>query len=177
MIYKYNIDNKTKRKYFFNFIRSMLIIDFVIILTIFFIYKLSYENIMKIFLVLFFFTFIFYLLPLILLYLNYLKYNKKSELIINEDNSLNTFSFNDIKTTFLTSEIKEIRVHLSFPLFDKRMRWFYWDELFYYELILNNNTNIFISCLLCDDLSKHFPTAKILRKKRVIPIIRVPRSR
>ncbi len=139
----------------------------------YFIYKLPFEVMVKIFLGIFLLTFLFYLLPLILLYLNYLKYNRKSKLVINEneEKSLVTFSFQDSETTFSSSEIKKIKIHLSFPLYNKRMRWFFWDELFYYEIILNTNKTIFISCLLCDDLSKHFLSTKIERKKRIMPFI------
>ncbi|GEM_PF-5845437 len=171
MIFKYSIDNRKRRKYFFNNIILVLIIDITITALMHFIYNLSFVVMIKTFLVLFVLTFLFYLLPLIILYLNYLKNNRSSKLIINQDNSLITFSFQNIETTFLFSDVKKIKVNLSFPLFDKRMRWFFWDELFYYELILNTNSSIFISCLLCNDLPKSLPSVEIQRIKRVIPII------
>ncbi len=172
MSYTYSINFERKRKYFYNFLLMALFIDFLIVCLIAFTYNLSLNISMKVFFILFLLTLIFYIIPLVFLYINYMRYNKDSRLMI--ENSLMKFSSKRREIDFSITDVAYISIHMSVTLFEKRIRWFFWDELFYYKIHLENGSPILISCFLCDDLLKHFPNVEIQRKKQFFPRVLVP---
>ncbi|MEO0525906.1 MAG: hypothetical protein AAFZ89_01700 [Bacteroidota bacterium] len=175
---RYQIDFQKKRKYFYNFLLMGSIVDILIIASVAYFYKLSFSLSLKVFLGVVLLTFIIYILPLLLLYKNYLKYTGDSKLKISDDYQNPSFEFDFKWNTFFfkIEDISNIEVHMSYTMFEKRMRWFFWDELFYYVVFLKNGNSFIISCLICDDLLKYFPNVKVQRKKRLFPIILTPAS-
>ena len=176
---KYKVDFKSKKKYFYNFIKySFLVI--IILSTIFYLfYKPSFEIFVKVFFSVFLFTSIFYLIPLIVLFRNYLKHNEHLELYIEDNGDFKLIQKNkltDSKKSLVESDINLINLNLSHTLYDKRMRLLYWDELFYYEIVLKTKEKIYISCLLCDELIEHFPNVKNNRIKRIFPNIKINKN-
>ncbi len=167
MSYTYSINFESRRKYFYNFLFMALFTDFLIIGLITFVYKLSFDIWMKILLMLFLWTLIIYILPLIFLHINYMRYNKGSKLMIED--TLVKFYFKRRKIDFSITDVTYISINMSVTLFEKRIRWFFWDELFYYKIHLKNGSSILITCFLCDDLLKHFPNVEIRRKKQIFP--------
>ena len=173
---KYKVDFKSKKKYFYNFFKYLFSIIILLSTVFYLLFKPSFEIFIKVFLSVFLFSSIFYLIPLILLFRNYLKYNEHLELVLgnNDKYILNLKNkLTDSKISLLESNIKSINLNLSHTLYDKRMRLLYWDELFYYEIILKTNEKIFISCLLCDELIEYFPNVKNNRIKRIFPNIKI----
>lgn len=113
---------------------------------------------------------IFYLVPLVFIHFSYYKTNKNSILTISEKRFL--FSEKNELIEFGLNEIKKVVFNLSYTLYDRRFRWFFWDEYFYAQIYLKNGKNIFITCLLCDELETIIPLKLIRRKKRIFPIIK-----
>ncbi len=120
-------------------------------------------------LVLLIWTLIFYLIPLLILYFNYKKVNKDSVLIIRDE----SISLEDKSTqeTFTVNEIEFIELNMSIPLYNKRIRLFFWDEYYYALIKLKNGKILFVTCLLCDKLEEFLPEELFLRKERMFPII------
>jgi hypothetical protein len=113
---------------------------------------------------------IVYLIPLLILYFNYYKSNNNSTFKINLKN-LSYSEKNEI-VEFEINEIDKVVLNLSYPLFEKRYRLFFWDEYFYAEIYLKNGKNIIITCLLFDKIETIIPSNLIKRKKRIFPLIR-----
>ena len=112
----------------------------------------------------------FYVIPLIYIHFNYYRKNRNSILKINE-NGISISRKNDL-VEFEFSEIKKVEFNFSYPLYDKRFRWFFWDEYFYAEVFLKNGENLIITCLLFDKLETIIPSKLIKRKKRIFPYIK-----
>jgi hypothetical protein len=112
---------------------------------------------------------IVYLIPLLIIYFDYYKSNNNSTFKIS--GKIFLYSENNEVIEFGINEIEKVVFNLSYPLFDKRIRLFFWDEYFYTQIKLKNGRNIFITCLLCDELEIIIPTNLIERKKRIFPLI------
>ena len=112
----------------------------------------------------------FYIIPLFYIHFNYYKKNRNNILKINE-NGISISQQNDL-VEFKFSEIKKVEFNFSYPLYDKRFRWFFWDEYFYAEVHLKNGKNLIITCLLFDKLEAIIPSNLIKRKKRIFPYIK-----
>ena len=176
---RHKIDFKSKREYFYNFVISYFLINIILTTIFYFFHNASFLIFIKVLLSVFLFTSIFYLIPLIVIFRNYMKYNEHLELIIEDSDSYSVNLKNNLTETLtplMESDIKLINSNLSYTLYDNRLRWFYWDELFYYELVLKTNERIFISCLLCDDIFEHIPNVKNQRIKRIFPIIKTDKT-
>tara|TARA_A100000171_G_C2056986_1_gene108004 strand:+ start:92 stop:667 length:576 start_codon:yes stop_codon:yes gene_type:complete len=173
---RYSIDSKDREKLLIKPLFKILFIDLAVIIFIGIIYEFDFKVILWPLIGIFSFTLIFYILPLVLLYRNYLKYNSCCELIFdfNKDETINIrFSSSNKEITFNEADILKINSNLSFTEYDKRMAWFFWDYLFFYnELVLSNNERIIISSLLCDKLLIHLNNTKINRVRRFFPMIR-----
>ena len=115
-----------------------------------------------------------YIIPLIYIQLNYYKKNKNSVLKINEK-GISISRKNDL-VKFEFSEIQKVEFNFSYPLYDKRFRWFFWDEYFYAEIHLKKGENLIITCLLFDKLETIIPSKLIKRKKRIFPYIKKENS-
>jgi hypothetical protein len=110
-----------------------------------------------------------YLIPLLIIFFDYYKSNNNCTFKISEKGYL--YSEKNEIIEFGINEIEKVVFNLSYPLFDKRIRLFFWDEYFYTRIKLKNGKNIFITCLLCDELESIIPTNLIERKKRIFPLI------
>lgn len=121
-------------------------------------------------LVLLVWTLIFYLIPLLILYFNYKKVNKDSVLIIKDE--FISFENKSSQEIFTVNEIEFIELNMSIPLYNKRIRLFFWDEYYYALIKLKNGEILFVTCLLCDKLEEFFPEELFLRKERLFPLVR-----
>jgi hypothetical protein len=111
-----------------------------------------------------------YIIPLIYIHFNYYIENKNSILKLTE-NGISISRKNDL-VVFEFNEIKKVEFNFSYTLYDKRFRWFFWDEYFYAEVHLKNGENLIITCLLFDQLETIIPLKLIKRKKRIFPYIK-----
>ena len=111
-----------------------------------------------------------YLIPLLILYFNYYISNKESSFIVGPK-SLSYSEKNEI-IEFGINEIEKVVLNLSYPLYEKRYRLFFWDEYFYSEIFLKNGEKIIITCLLFDKIETIIPSNLIIRKKRIFPFIK-----
>jgi len=117
-------------------------------------------------------SFVFYIGPLLFLFFNYYKENKDVKLLISNDSSADSSGSNEDSIIELSqSNILKIEKHLSYPSYDERMHWFFWDELFYYKIRFEDSTEVYVSCLLCDSLEVHFQNVPFEKVKRWFPSI------
>ncbi len=78
------------------------------------------------------------------LIINYMYFDKKYE--FNFENNKTIRLVHNNETMIITrGDISLIEVNMSYPKFNNTYSFFLWDRLFYYKLVLKNNTNIFIS--------------------------------
>ena len=167
----YTVDTEKKKRYFYRFFIIILLVDIVIALIAANRNQLDNDKFVVVLFGMLAFTFIFYLGPLLILYINYLNANKRDILVITED--LKMILINDkSEQEFHLSDVQYLEFHLSKTAYEKRMKWFFWDELFYYRMILKNGNTVIISCLLSDDIHKHFSDTKIRRVMRLFPWIK-----
>ena len=167
----YSLDTRRKRKYFYRFVTIILLVDIGIVLIVGNNNQLNNFKLINLLIGLLGFTLVFYLLPLIILYFNYLNTNKKDVLIVGEDSKI-VYTNENQKKEFLISDVKSLEIHLSKTAYEKRMRWFFWDELFYHKLILKGGDSLIVSCLMSDDLHQYFSRNQMKRVKRLFPIIK-----
>jgi hypothetical protein len=133
----------------------------------------SFELSLNIFKTLFVFSSILYKIPLILIFLNHQRHNSKKSLSLINKNGEKSFIIRSPKETIELSyeKIERIDSFLSFPRFDKRMSWMFWDNFFYYRIVMSDGVNHPISCLICDNLFLHIEEEKNVRHKILFPII------
>lgn len=149
-------------------------IDFILTVGMYFMVgDLSFNKSFKIFSYAFLFSALLYKIPLIIIFLNHYFQNKGIEFSVIKENGEIDFELNlpKAKTTILYNDIMNIECYLSFPRFDQRMSWLFWDNYFYYKIVLNNGETIPISCLKCEKLFEHIPVDKRIRNKSFYPII------
>ena len=66
-------------------------------------------------------------------------------------------------------KILYIEKHVSITNYENRFRWFFWDDFFYYIIVLKSGIEIFVPCILCDNLEEVL--SKDFKKiKRFYPI-------
>lgn len=167
----YSLDSQRKRKYFYRFVTIILLVDIGIVLIVGYNNQLDNAKFINLLIGLLGFTFIFYLLPLLILYYNYMNTNKDHVLIVKEDSKM-IYTDEIQKKEFLISDVKSLEIHLSKTAFEKRMKWFFWDELFYYKINLKGGDTLIISCLMSEDLHKYFSGNQINKIKRLFPIVK-----
>lgn len=166
-----NFKNNKKKYFYFPILKGM-IID-VLLIIIFFLYKKNIDiGVLKHMLITaFLFSLFLYKIPLLIILINYLKYSESKDFyIIKEENKI-IFKFPKKKEDFFYSDIKNIETYLPIPKYEKRMTWLFWDNCFYYKIILKNNKSYYITCLNCDNLFDFIPDEKNIRKKWLFPII------
>lgn len=168
MVYKLNEGNK--HIYFYRFVYTILIIDFVLIVIFSSINGYDAMNTIKLIIGTLLFTILFYLGPLVYLFFNYTKSNKNQEFQFI-DNSELVIKIGKLKKTISFSDIKRLEIHVSKTAFENRMKWFFWDELFYYKLVLKNEEKIIITCYVGNDIEKYFKPKKIKKIERIFPKI------
>ncbi len=171
----YSIDYQKKRKYFYRFLIIIFLVDFGIALIIGNKDQLDDNKLLSLLIGLLGFTFVFYLFPLIIIYFNYLNRNKNYVLtVVNDSKMIYTDKRN--RKEFLISDVKCLEMHLSKTVFENRMRWFFWDELFYYKVLLKKGDILIISCLLSDNIHQYFSKSQIKKVKRLFPIIKTEKT-
>lgn len=154
------------------YIFKPIIIGFLINICIFVYYtfKAGYGASIFAIEILLIFQSIFYFIPFIIISINYFLYSKKNELKYNKDK----FILKRLgKTTFFSIEdIEKVEYNCSYSLYYKRPRFFFWDEFFYYKIILNSGKKIIITCLNVNNLEGVVPEKNIIRKKSFLPLIK-----
>jgi hypothetical protein len=110
-------------------------------------------------------------IPLVILYFNYKRYNKDLILKISP-NSRYELTKSSEYIEFYKEDIEHIEFILSYAVFDKRASFLLWDSYFYVKIVLKNSQHVYITCIVCDDLSLYFPESIIKRRKIFFPYIR-----
>ncbi|WP_159090843.1 hypothetical protein [Aquimarina aquimarini] len=116
-----------------------------------------------------------YLLPLLVLFFNYKKENNKT--ILEVINNKFTYKKKNKTIEFSFSDIEKVVLNLSFPLYHRDIRLFFWDEYYYAEIKLKNGKSIIITCLLCDEIETLIPKNLIERRRRIFQVITKPDSK
>lgn len=166
MIYNHsNLPNS--KTYFYRAILFCLLIEVAIFLLL--LYQTDLKIALKVTLGAFIWSLIFYIIPLIIIHINYHEINNNAFLRINEEQF--AFSKDDYFIEFNHEEIKKVDLILSYPLYEKRFRWFFWDEYFYAIIHLKNGESLTVTCLIFDQLEELLPQNLIIRKKRIFPLI------
>ncbi len=154
--------------YFYRALFFCLII--YIILFIFSLHQTNLNIAIKIMAIVSIWSLSFYIIPLVFIHFNYYKINRNSILNITQKGFLLSQRNDSVEFDF--NEIKKVVFNLSYPLYDKRFRLFFWDEYFYAQVYLKSGKNIIITCLLFDKLEAIIPSNLIKRKKRIFPYIK-----
>ncbi len=113
-----------------------------------------------------------YLAPLLILFFNYQKVNNKATLEIVDNKFI--YRKNKGSISFDISDIDKVILNLSFPLYHRDLRLFFWDEYYYAFIKLKNGEDLVVTCLLCDEIEKLIPKNVIVRKRRFFPLISTP---
>lgn len=171
MVSKYRINLLNGRGFYF-ILRPLLLIFVINTLLLYFInkaYELPQGKLEDLSLGLFLFTSFFYLLPHLILVINY-GFGAKGGVLTAYENGIDfNYTSNSKDIPFSIDEILSIEVHLSVTGYEQRFKWFFWDELFYYKVILKGGAELFIPCVVCDKLEDMIDF-NFNRIKRLYPI-------
>ncbi|PTX60220.1 hypothetical protein C8N46_107227 [Kordia periserrulae] len=171
-VFKIGIFNSIGLYFIIRPILFITLIDFGVIFCVKMYYDMTVDQIKVVVFGLLLLSFIFYLLPLIILLLNYFIKNKGASIkIIYSNNSVCRAEYSRAgkKVEFNTAEINKIECNFSVTSFENRMKFFFWDEYFYYVIILKDNSRVFIPCILCDQIEEIFTSIKFIRIRRYFP--------
>lgn len=160
----------SKQIYFYRSLFLILVIDIFLVIIFSNINNFNGLKLAKLIISVLFFTMLFYLGPLIYLFLTYTRRNRNqvfeftnnSEIVIKSGELIEKIPF---------SKIKNLEIHLSKTSYENRMKWLFWDELFYYQIVLKNGKKFVITCFVGDDIEKFFSKRKIKKIKRIFPNI------
>lgn len=160
-----------KRVFFYRPLIIMVIVSISVFL--FFLINNSINTVLAITQIALLWGVIGYLIPLLILFFNYQKENSKTILVILNGDKL-TYRKKNRFIEFTLSDIDKVVLNLSFPLYHKDIRLFFWDEYYYADIKLKNGENIIITCLLCDEIEQIIPRNLIERKRRIFQLISSP---
>lgn len=171
--YKINLFNALGRYFIVRPIVLIFIIEILIVFSIKWYYNISQDKFWNLFIGSFSFTFIFYLGPLLILIFNYILKNKRASLKIHFDKDIPDkieYLSRGRNIHFKVEDIQNIEWNMSITSYENRYKWFFWDEYFYYKIILKDGSQIFVPCILCDSIDEIFENNNLKKIKRYYPI-------
>ena len=128
----------------------------------------DFNGFLKVFLITLLTVSIITLIPLIILYLNYYIKDSRTELLIEKNGNEFNYQNDNINIKFSKYEIEKVIRHINSRKKRKTYPWVFWDELFYYEIVLPN-TSIKVSCLVIDNLKQHISKDKYEEQSHFFP--------
>jgi hypothetical protein len=152
----------------FIFINTLLVLGYFLILGSYPVQALEFGIIS--------FLFITSVLPVIILHIQYLYYNNNAVLNFEKETGRITFKNGETKYVFFREDILVFKYYATTGYFTDRdySAWYSFCPYRFYKIILNNGTEIIITCLMINDIDYTFEEMiglKAERKFRLIPFV------
>ncbi|UPQ80711.1 hypothetical protein M0M57_07685 [Flavobacterium azooxidireducens] len=160
------------RKYLIRPILFWLIGPFILMIIIYMLKGYSIQTLSSSYLISIFTLIPFFPLLVFIFFFNYKKHNGKSTFSLTDN--YKKFNYKDLNSEiiFENSDIKKIFVYFSYPEYEKRTITAFWTEYYYVKIVLKNENNIIITCLLSDEIINYLDRSKIIYKKKFFPLIK-----
>jgi hypothetical protein len=164
------ITQNNKFNFFYSIIIKVILIYIAVIIFYMFYKSPNTSQMLLPSVILFIYMSSFILFPLLILYINHFNNNKNDILIYDSENKNFKFCGNS-KYEFNSDDIDQVIYKMSYAAYEKRINWLFWDKYFYVVIVLKNSSKIILSCLLVPSDMDLFPIEKIVREKKLFPII------
>ena len=121
----------------------------------------------------FIFSLLLYLVPLLIVFFNHWYYSRNTRISMEviDDETIFTLKFAKRNVMLEYKNLSRIELMLSYPRYDKRVSWMFWDNYYYFIIVMKDGKSYPISCLICGDLLKYISREKITNTRIMFPII------
>ncbi|SHJ59643.1 hypothetical protein SAMN04488007_0826 [Maribacter aquivivus] len=118
-------------------------------------------------------TFLLYLGPLLIVFFNHWYYSRNTGISMEviDDEIIFTFKFAKRSVMLEYKNVSRIELMLSYPRYDGRVSWMFWDNYYYFIIVMKDGKSYPVSCLICGDLLKYISREKITNTRIMFPII------